>query len=495
MQFTSPIPFTEALDKLGAKTVVTSGLDSMQWSAVPVALRERAFRSSTIESARFLQRGRDALTDFLAGARETLPNGEIALKTGSRSQFIRDMSAFAQSEGLGPLDPKLAGTLRDITSERRLGLIFDVQTRQAKDFGDWQQGQDPDVLNEFPAQRFIREKPVKEPRQQHSIFEDQVALKTDLRFWLRINQDFGVPWGPWGWGCGHGVSDIDRTEAESLGLIQPGQTLTPATKDFNDQLESSAQGLDDDMLKVLQQAFGDQVTITGDAIQWSGGAQPVSTVPSIPSVPLVPSPPVRQAPVSAAIKIEVGGILRNAVNSTLAAINGVHDDGQLPQIPIRPSNLKSRGYFLARESANGLTADHIGLKSKGPWPELTAAHEIGHFLDLAGIGSKGTFATSGPLFQDILAAANKSEAISGLKKLASTGNLSVRRHVENYLLDKREIWARAYAQFVTEKSGVKVLTVQLEKSLSSAPFLQWQTDDFKPIAAAIENLFKQLGWL
>src|SRR6185437_15736580 len=37
----------------------------------------------------------------------------------------------------------------------------------AGDYGYWRQGMDPDVLNEFPAQRFIRVLPVKEPRTSH----------------------------------------------------------------------------------------------------------------------------------------------------------------------------------------------------------------------------------------------------------------------------------------------------------------------------------------
>jgi hypothetical protein len=36
------------------------------------------------------------------------------------------MAEFAIGEGMGPILPELAGTVRDITSEKRLGLIFDV---------------------------------------------------------------------------------------------------------------------------------------------------------------------------------------------------------------------------------------------------------------------------------------------------------------------------------------------------------------------------------
>ena len=59
---------------------------------------------------------------------------------------------------------------------------------------------------------------VKTERESHIPFEDKVFLKSDPVWAEQINQDFEVPWGPWGWGCGHDVEDVDRDEAESLGL-------------------------------------------------------------------------------------------------------------------------------------------------------------------------------------------------------------------------------------------------------------------------------------
>jgi hypothetical protein len=271
MKLVKPLPFKEAIEKVGSKTIVGSQLNSAEWSEVPLVLRERAFFSSRVESARFLQRAQDAIGDFLAGNREDAPDPEdgTMLKMGSRQQFVRDMQAFAIAEGMGSLPGDgTAGTLQDISSEKRLSLIFDVQTRQGQDFGYWKQGMDADVLNEFPAQRFIRTEEVHEPRDWHKLFEDGVWLKTDLDAWIRINVDFGVPWGPWGWGCGHDVEDVDRDEAEELGLIEPGTRPEPADTRFNERLEASARGLQPELLQQLRNAFGDKVVIEGDAIRW-----------------------------------------------------------------------------------------------------------------------------------------------------------------------------------------------------------------------------------
>lgn len=49
-----------------------------------------------------------------------------------------------------------------------------VESVRALHYGYWKQGQDPDVLDAFPAQRFIRVLDVKEPRDLHAQYEDGV---------------------------------------------------------------------------------------------------------------------------------------------------------------------------------------------------------------------------------------------------------------------------------------------------------------------------------
>lgn len=266
MKFTTPIPFAEAIDKLGSRSIIGSLLNSEQWSRVPLALRESADFSAQVESVRVLQSLRDGVMEYVTAARETLANGQTALATGSRAQFVKQQMDQLASLGI----VRTTGTVTDIASEKRLGLIFDTRVRQAQDFGHWQQGQDPDALDAFPAQRFVRTEDRKEHRDLHSAEEGVVRLKTDVGYWTALNQDFGVPWGPWGWGCGHDVEDVSRDEAEALGLIEPGQTLAPIERDFNAGLQASARGLDPDMLEVLQQSFGDQIEIDGDAVKWKG---------------------------------------------------------------------------------------------------------------------------------------------------------------------------------------------------------------------------------
>jgi len=274
MEFIAPIPFEDAVSKLGDQSIVGSSLTSAEWADLPLDLRDNAFFSSRVESARFLQRAQDALKDFLAGNRKIAENGETMLATGSRAAFVAQMQDFLQSEGV----VRTTGGIDDITSEKRLSLIFDTKTRQAQDFGYWRQGLDPDLLNQWPAMRFIRIHDVKEPRHNHEMYQDKVFLKTDPVWWLVINKDFGVPWGPWGWGCGHDIEDVDRSEAEELGLIKHGQDLQlgPLKKfmDMNRTLQAGTKTLAPELVEKLKQAFGDQIVMDGDLMRWRGRPVP-----------------------------------------------------------------------------------------------------------------------------------------------------------------------------------------------------------------------------
>lgn len=60
-----------------------------------------------------------------------------------------------------------------------------------------------------------------------------------------------------------------------------------------------------------------------------------------------------------------------------------------------------------------------------------------------------------------------------------------------YWLTPKELFARAYAQYTLERSGADdLLRLLLDHSyLTTTVSVQWQRDDFAPIAQALEQLF------
>ncbi len=286
MQFPEPIPFKEAIGKLADREITPSILDSNLWAQVPVAIRERAFFSATVESARVLQSMKDYTTEYLSNSRYAPTSHDTgALVASGRSEFVADMRELAIREGLGHVDPDTGkinphireSDLTDIRSIARLQLIFDTQTEAAHEYGYFTQGQDPAILDVFPAQRFIRVRPVKAPRSYHEPALGEVRLKDDLKFWLNLNRDFNVPWGPWGYNSGCGVEDVDRNEAESLGILKKNAVVKPIEKEFNEGLQASARNLDPGLAAALRRTTGGD--LSGGTLVAPAAAAPMPVLP------------------------------------------------------------------------------------------------------------------------------------------------------------------------------------------------------------------------
>ena len=223
------------------------------------------------------------------------------------------------------------------------------------------------------------------------------------------------------------------------------------------------------------------------------------TLPGMVQVINLPdSSPHTVRPVSAAL--EATGYKPLAAH-VLDVIDRTHSDGSLPKIPIRRSN--ARGYAGAYTHTAVLDQPvDIAISSHyKDHRELTLAHEIGHFLDHKGL--PGPWMSS-EKHADLAAwrdAVMATPEVRDLRQLyeAETGG-DMRRYL-SYLLRPREIWARGYAQWLAQTSGDAVLMRQLratwaeEAGYAVALRTQWTADSFAPVAEAIDDLFKKMGWL
>ncbi|WP_146180180.1 hypothetical protein [Opitutus sp. ER46] len=260
------MPFEAAVDRLGSKTAIASTLRSDEWAAFGLGLRDRAFFSAGVDSLRTVATMQQKIDDALRIS--------VDAKTAftDRAKFIADMRATL---GALPGDSK---QLTDITSTTRLGLIYDFQLQDAREFGRWQASQDPDILNEFPAQELIRVEEREEPRDWAnrwaeaggSFFDGRMIARKDDPVWTKISR-FGRPWPPYDFGSGMGIEDIDRDEAEQLGLVAPGEQLAPQEADFNQALEASVPNATPALLDGFREIFGDQVDVSPEGrIVWHG---------------------------------------------------------------------------------------------------------------------------------------------------------------------------------------------------------------------------------
>lgn len=290
------------------KTPVPSAMSSAEWEAMDRQLKDAALFSAKVESIRVLQRIQDGLVALLESSRDP----KTGALTMDRAKLRMEIRRILASEGYAPPEGRI-GTMEDLTSDARLNLILDVQMGHAQGYAYWKSGMDADVLNEWPAQRLVRLADRKEPRNWPQRWADaggemlrgqMVALKTDP-IWVRISR-FGKPFPPFDFQSGMGLEEIDRDEAESLGLLEAQDKLTPLPDDFVTGRKASVQGIDPTYVDWLKKQFGDRVRITDDGYaEWignrGGDAPPEEDAPPPAKPQVQPVKPVTQMPVDADI--------------------------------------------------------------------------------------------------------------------------------------------------------------------------------------------------
>lgn len=266
-------PLAGAVSRLGGKAAVGSDRTSQQWrDEMPLAMRERAFFSARLQSAHMAQGLLDLVRKGADLGTAATSRGDLTM---SRSLFVREGRKMLDAAGYRPTDPAWEGTLLDHRTRQRLGLIYDTNLSQAREYARWQAGQDEGALDAFPAQELYREEDREKPRDWQRRWAAaggpatdgrMIALKSDP-VWSRISA-FGTPFPPYDFGSGMGVRDIDREESESLGLIAPGETPERADVGFNDELQASVKGLDPAVVDALVRSFGDQAIVVDGSVKW-----------------------------------------------------------------------------------------------------------------------------------------------------------------------------------------------------------------------------------
>lgn len=183
---------------------------------------------------------------------------------------------------------------------------------------------------------------------------------------------------------------------------------------------------------------------------------------------------------------------QNRVAGVLAAIDRVHGDGPLTAIPV--THKPGRGNLgVFRHWPGGKAVDIGYRKSKavGLHPELTLAHEIGHWLDYSGAPGENVLTSDVPggAFAEVIAAAKKSQAYAELLAMPEG-------KAQRYYTKPVEIFARAYSQFIAEESNDAAMLQQVADIRADVwPGRQWEKEDFKETRDAMRAAFVKLGWM
>lgn len=259
-------PFAAAVARLERKTPVASRLKTAEWDEVALGLRDRAFFMARVNEARTVATAQDAIRQALALEGETFMD---------RSKFIATMR---KALGAAPGD---SGELTDITSARRLAMVYDMNVQEAREHGRWQAEQSPEILDAYPATELLRVESREEEREWGMRWADagglvygptdrMIALKGDP-IWRAISR-FGRPYPPFDFGSGMGTEDVSRTDAETLGVLpKDAPAPAPSRESFNATLEATIPKATPEVLAELRRLFGDQVDVGADGkVTWRG---------------------------------------------------------------------------------------------------------------------------------------------------------------------------------------------------------------------------------
>ncbi len=233
--------------------------------------------------------------------------------------------------------------------------------------------------------------------------------------------------------------------------------------------------------------------------------------PAEPAQPTEQRPGLR--PVTDALLVEIADPAgRRKVEAGIAAVTRVHSVEGLPRIPVRETTIREdEGRFVPRpkRGGGGLTADSI-LVNVSKWrPDWIVVHEIGHFLDLDGLTSSGYYTSeqepggrAWELVQAIvreLMETTNCRLIGKLREeVAERGDKAAIEQTD-YLLEPKEMFARAYAQYIAWRSADDVLFERLDRLLTHENprwrLRQWPHAQYLPLVERFDTLFESLGWL
>lgn len=488
-------PLAGAVARMGSKLAVGTVRSSAEMEEVPLALRERAFWSARLQSAHLAQ----GLLD-MARAGAGLERVSVDRKGGavdltmSRSLFVREGRKLLDAAGYVPGDPSKAGTLLDHRSKQRLDLIYETNMQQAAEYARWQAGQVEGALDAFPAQELIREEQREVPRDWIERWRAaggkfygggrMVALKSDP-IWTKISR-FGTPFPPFDFNSGMGVEDVDREEAEGFGLIARGEVPKRADVAFNENLQASVQGMDAEVVKALNESFdaaGGLVELKDGLLQWIGGRHSVAIAMDVPD------------------SLPHAGMIKEAV-ADVATVHDYTDTAGGVGIPLTPvrgvvRDAGANAEYWPDHPQTGGPAINVH-PSKGN--ALSVVHEIGHEVDHRLFGQGGRLGTEmkTPELAMLMKAIEDSPEIQAIKAMKFPGwskQAKENREHKQYLLLPEERFARAYSQWVGQRSGRTKYEEAIRVRLASGWGAQWKPETFAPIAGEFEKLFRRKGWL
>jgi hypothetical protein len=246
----------------GARGLMPTGQSSAELRGVDADIRMRSLFSARTTNAQYLQAISDGVGSLLAG-----DDNEATVR--ARMQDMLDLLAYDPTKGFPgdkEIPPAELGSLRDLSSERRVRLVLETQERQMANAGLAKAGNDGLRLRQFPAWEFVRIYQRKEERANWQerfvraggkLFAGRMIARKDAQVWEKLGSsdlfDDGLdtPYPPFAFNSGMGWREVPRGEAIALGVITPGEAPHPVDVEIAREVEVNRAQFDPEFLDAL----------------------------------------------------------------------------------------------------------------------------------------------------------------------------------------------------------------------------------------------------
>lgn len=187
-------------------------------------------------------------------------------------------------------------------------------------------------------------------------------------------------------------------------------------------------------------------------------------------------------------------------------------------VQVRLRDLDAYGEFGPHAAEDGSPGLHLwralaGQQRSDVLQANTYVHEVGHYLDWSDdsygyLSAQAAQALRDATFRQGLVGvhgAGRVEAMLGVLQAALADSTPIRRLVamgkgapsqvrhSRYALDPREVWARAFAQYVATKAAKRGRPAHLRNLVDTDPD-HWPEAEFDAIEAAIDRYVEASGW-
>ena len=124
----------------------------------------------------------------------------------------------------------------------------------------------------------------------------------------------------------------------------------------------------------------------------------------------------------------------------------------------------------------------------------TIAHESGHAIE-SKFGTRGSAAVQANRVNSSTAWRTWAKAVRGTRRYAELAK--IKSSGAKYMRQFDELWARSYAQWVAKRSGDPAMLAEIAEMAGHETYgvrlYVWDDDDFESVAAAIDDVMKELA--